>query len=159
MRNRWSQAGVVGAILAALAVVAIGLLSGESAPADRALELERQLRCPVCKSVSVAESPSDTAEAMRRTVAEQIAAGRSDQQIVDYFRSRYGQWVLLDPPVRGSTLWVWLAPALVGVAGCALVLVRTRRRAPPAELAPETRQKVAAEVARVRASTAQEDDP
>lgn len=159
MRNRWTQAGVVGAILAALAVTAIGLLSGESAPADRALELEKQLRCPVCKSVSVAESPSDTAEAMRRTVAEQIAAGRSDQQIIDYFQSRYGQWVLLDPPVRGSTLWVWVVPALAGAFGAAVVLLRTRHRGPPNELAPETRQKVAAEVARMRATSAEEDNP
>lgn len=159
MRSRWVQAGVVGVILAALTVVIIGLASADPGQRDRARELEQQLRCPVCKSVSVSESMSDTAQAMRRSVAEQVAAGRTDQQILDYFRNRYGQWVLLDPPARGSTLLVWVLPGVAGLAGAGAVLLWFRHRHTPEELPPETRQKVASEVERMRMAPGVEDDP
>ena len=159
MRSRWVQAGLVGVILAALTVVFLGLASGDPGPQDRARELEQQLRCPVCKSVSASESMSDTAQAMRRSVAEQIAAGRTDQQILDYFRDRYGQWVLLDPPARGSTLLVWVLPGLAGLAGAVVILLWSRHRHTPKELPPETRQKVASEVERMRTAPAVEDSP
>lgn len=159
MRSRWVQASLVGVILAALTVVVIGLASGDPGSRDRARELEQQLRCPVCKSVSVSESMSDTAQAMRRSVAEQVAAGRSDQQVLNYFRDRYGQWVLLDPPARGSTLLVWVLPGLAGLVGAGVVLLWFRHRHPPKELPPEARQKVASEVERMRTVPAAEDDP
>ena len=103
MSSRVVRIGTLAATVLLLAVAVIGLLRGGPAPVDRAYELEQRLRCPVCKSVSIAESGSDTAVAMRQVVTEQIAAGRSDAEIVDYFRARYGDWVLLDPPARGST--------------------------------------------------------
>lgn len=158
MRNRWVQAGVVGMILASITVVAVGLLSGGRDDRNRAYELEQQLRCPVCTSVSIAESMSETAQAMRRSVADQIAAGRTDQQILDYFRSRYGEWVVLDPPVRGNTLLVWLLPVLAGAAGAAVLLLRPRSsRTAPERLSTDRRHQVAREMTRVRADPAEED--
>lgn len=149
MRERWRTLASAGAIVVLLAVAVIGLVVGTRPEPDRAVELQRQLRCPVCASVSIAESGSETAVAMRRAVDDQIAAGRSDQQIVDYFRARYGDWVLLDPPVRGVTTWLWLLPLAAVVLGVAVVLTRTARP-PVGELAAADRERVTAEVRRLR---------
>ncbi|MGH7744843.1 MAG: cytochrome c-type biogenesis protein, partial [Candidatus Dormibacteria bacterium] len=75
MPRRAVNVGVAAAIVL-LALTAVGLLLGRSGERDRASELQQRLRCPVCKSVSIDESQSQTAVAMRRAVAEQVAAGR-----------------------------------------------------------------------------------
>lgn len=149
MRSRAVNAGIVAVAVALLAVAAVGLLTGRSGGIDRGYELQQRLRCPVCTSVSIAESQSDTAVAMRRAVDEQIAAGRSDKEIVDYFRARYGDWVLIDPPAQGRTLLVWLLPAAAALAGLATVLARARRTPPAADdLSPTDRARVDAALAR-----------
>lgn len=160
MRSRLLHAGTTVAILGLLAVVLIGLARGGRPSGDRAYELEQRLRCPVCKSVSIAESLSDTALAMRVTVDEQIAAGRSDDQIIDYFRARYGDWVLLDPPFQGSTLALWMLP--LGAAAVGLAVVVTRRRKRPAaveDVDDEDRDRIAAALERMRAAQALDDQP
>ncbi len=137
-------------ILVLLGVAAGLLISGGNGTVDRAHDLDQRLRCPVCKSVSIAESPSETATAMRQAVQDQVAAGRSDQQVLDFFRARYGDWVLLDPPARGRTLWVWLLP-LAGVAAGALVLAGLFRKRPDvAELPEGERARVELALRRVR---------
>ncbi|WP_166503426.1 cytochrome c-type biogenesis protein [Modestobacter italicus] len=157
MPDRVRRVGVLGAIIVLLGVAVAGLVFGTGRPTDRAYELEQRLRCPVCKSVSIAESMSDTAVAMRATVSEQIEAGRSDQEIVAYFTERYGDWILLDPPAGGDTLPLWLIP--LGVAAVAVVLVLTRRR--PADeqgqLSDADRERVAEAVAGMRATADEED--
>lgn len=159
MRDRWGQAGLVGVILAAIAVVIVGLATSRGTDSDnRAYELEQQLRCPVCQSVSIAESMSETAEGMRRKVDQLIDAGRTDRQILGYFRSRYGEWVVLDPPVGGNTLLVWVLPALAGAGGTVVVLLRPRhRRIRTGELAPEAREMVTSEVERLRTRAGEEE--
>ena len=88
----------------------------------RMLVIAEQLRCAVCQNQSVAESDADLARDMRRLIAEQLVAGRSDAQIIEYFRARYGDFVLMQPRRAGSgaPLW-WLPPLLlllgVGAAG------------------------------------------
>lgn len=152
-RGAWLLAAVL------LAVAVAGVLAGRDRPTDRAYELEQRLRCPTCQSVSVADSPSDTAAAMRVTVAEQVAAGRSDQEILDYFRARYGFWVLFDPPARGATLLVWVLPVLAVVAAAALLVVAVRRPAPAEPLAEDERARVYAEVRRLAADDGQDEQP
>ena len=68
MRDRVRRAGVLGAIVVLLGVAVAGLVFGTGRPTDRAYELEQRLRCPVCKSVSIAESMSDTAVAMGKLI-------------------------------------------------------------------------------------------
>lgn len=133
MRSRAGQIALAGLLVGLLAVAAAGLFVGPAAGPDRATELGRRLRCPVCTSVSIAESGSPTAATMRRIVDEQIVAGRTDQQIIDFFRSRYGQWVLLDPPLSGNTLLVWLLPG-AGVLVGLLAVAGLIRQARPGEL-------------------------
>jgi cytochrome c-type biogenesis protein CcmH len=137
-------------VLVLLGITVVGLFTAGSGPRDRVAELEGQLRCPVCKSVSIADSPSETAVAMRRTVAEQVAAGRSDAEILDYFQARYGEWVLLDPPTRGRGVWLLVLPAAVAVVGAAFVLTRARRAPPSPELSDVDRDRVSSALTEAR---------
>ncbi|WP_216214737.1 cytochrome c-type biogenesis protein [Amycolatopsis aidingensis] len=150
MRSRLVYGGTALAVLALLGAAVAGLLTGGPGARDRVYELEQRLRCPVCQSVSVAESPSESAEAMRAVVAEQVAAGRSDQQIIDYFRARYGDWVLLDPPASGATLPLWLLPAGALAGGAVVLFLRRRRPEPDDELTPAQREHVAHALDRAR---------
>jgi cytochrome c-type biogenesis protein CcmH len=147
-------------VLVVLLVVAVaGVVAGGERTADRAYELEQRLRCPVCKSVSVADSPSETAQAMRQLVRDQIAAGRTDDQIIDHFRARYGDWVLLDPPLSGKTLALWLVSLGAVAFGATFFVLRRARPVEPRELSTEEREVVAAELERWRPRDPAEEQP
>jgi cytochrome c-type biogenesis protein CcmH len=123
----WTALGVV--LVVALVIGSGVLRSGPPTPTQRAYAIESVLRCPSCEDLSVAQSSASTAVTVRATVAQQIVAGRSDQQIEDYLVARYGSSIVLDPPARGWSLLVWLLPVLGGgVAVVALVVVLLRRR-------------------------------
>jgi cytochrome c-type biogenesis protein CcmH len=94
---------------------------------NEALQIARLLRCPICQSVSVAESPSELAQQMRYVIRQQLEQGQTRQDILAYFAERYGDSVLLDPPKRGFPLFVWLVPPAVILAG-AVVVWRVSRR-------------------------------
>jgi cytochrome c-type biogenesis protein CcmH len=83
----------------------------------RARNLQRQLRCLVCQGESVDDSNSDFAADLRHLVRQQISAGKSDQQIQDFLVARYGDFILMKPPVQPDTWLLWLAPFLVLAAG------------------------------------------
>jgi len=84
----------------------------------RARDLQRQLRCLVCQGESVDDSNSDFSADIRHLVRQQIAQGRSDQQIEDFLVERYGDFILMKPPLQPDTWLLWLAPFLVlGTAG------------------------------------------
>ncbi len=151
MRERLRRMALPVLIIALLGIAVAGLVAGAAGQGDRAYELEQRLRCPVCKTVSIAESTSDTAVAMRATVAEQVEDGRSDQEIIAWFTERYGDWVLQDPPTSGRTLPLWLIPLGVAAAGVVLVLTRRRGADPTGELSPVDRARVAEAVAHMRA--------
>jgi cytochrome c-type biogenesis protein CcmH/NrfF len=116
-------------------VVVVGLIQGPRAGPDRVEALAARLRCPDCQSISVAESDSQTARAIRDEIGRMVATGRSDRQVLDYFVARYGRWVLLDPPRRGTTLLVWLLPVAGLVAGVGVLAGYRRRAAPSARTA------------------------
>ena len=133
---------------AALALVALALLCGAAAdPADRlanpaqearARDLFRDVRCLVCQSESIDESDAALAHDLRQLIRQQVAAGRSDDQIRAYLVSRYGQFVLLTPKASLGNAILWVGPLLVVAAGAAVLLARRRSLAAPAEtLSPE----------------------
>jgi cytochrome c-type biogenesis protein CcmH len=121
-------------LLAAAAVamsVALAVVSSRPGnPDDRARAIERQLRCPTCQGLSIADSPATSATQMRALVREQLAAGVSDDAVRAFFVARYGRWILLDPPASGPDLALWLAPAAILAAGAVLVVRRARSRGP-----------------------------
>jgi len=114
-------------------------------------EIGRSLRCPTCVSESVAESSAAVAQEMRRIIQEQLDDGRSRAEIIAFFQSSYGDWILLEPPARGIFLIVWAAPilALLAAAAALVLLVRRWRAAadtPPAD--PADLERVRAALAR-----------
>ncbi len=83
----------------------------------RARSLQRQLRCLVCQGESIDDSNSPFAADVRHLVRQQIAQGRSDRQIQDFLVARYGDFILMKPPLQPNTWLLWLAPFLVLGAG------------------------------------------
>ena len=126
--TRWLPA-VVAALLAS--VVVVGLVLGPGTTPDRVEQLGQGIRCPVCQAESIADSPSTTAQEMMDVVREQVAAGRSDDEVRAYFAERYGRWVLLDPGVTAQTLALWSLPALGLAAGVAIVRRQLAGDGPP----------------------------
>jgi cytochrome c-type biogenesis protein CcmH len=110
------------ATLAAVAPVAAAPVSEETVH-----EIGAQLRCVVCQSLSVADSPSETANQMRGSIRERLAAGDSPEQVKAYFVEKYGLWILLAPPRQGFNLLVWVVPFVALGAGLVLVLLLVRR--------------------------------
>jgi cytochrome c-type biogenesis protein CcmH len=92
-------------------------------------EVAALLRCPVCQGLSVADSPSPTAQNMRHQVRELLERGYDKQQILAYFERSYGEFVRLQPPLRGINWLLWLAPAAVLLGGGAVLVARSRARA------------------------------
>ena len=105
---------------------AVGETFSDPVLESRARHLQRQLRCLVCQGESIDESNATLAADLRRLVREQIAAGKSDEQIQDFLLARYGDFILLKPPVRPYTWLLWLAPFLVlaGAGGVAWMTVK-----------------------------------
>jgi cytochrome c-type biogenesis protein CcmH len=112
----------------------------------RARQLMKEIRCVVCQSQSIDESEAGIAHDMRQIVRSQIAAGRSDAEIRTYLTDRYGDFVLLKPPFKATTLVLWLGPfALVLIAGFGVFLFYRRPSTPAAAaLSPAERARVAA---------------
>jgi cytochrome c-type biogenesis protein CcmH len=104
----------------------VGETFSDPALESRARHLQRQLRCLVCQGESIDESNATLAADLRRLVREQIAAGKSDQQIQDFLLARYGDFILLKPPVRPYTWLLWLAPfvVLAGAGGVAWMTIK-----------------------------------
>src|SRR5437879_12681037 len=84
---------------------------------DQTRAIATELRCVVCQNLSVADSPSEMAQQMRAIVREQLQAGKSPDQIKDFFLSKYGGVVLLKPKTSGFSALVWLLPHLVLIVG------------------------------------------
>ena len=98
----------------------------------------------VCQNQSIEDSDADLARDLRRIVREQVAAGRTDEQVVDYLHDRYGDFVLLRPPFTAATALLWGMPAIALLGGGMLILAMRRRRAaaPPAELSEAERARL-----------------
>ena len=132
---RWGAWVVLAAVVAVALVVGASRGGGPATPAQRAAHIDALLRCPSCEGISVADSSASTAVAIRQAVTARVRAGQSDAQIEAYFVSRYGPGILLRPPARGATAWVWVLPP-VGVAAAAAglgALFWRRRRVPVVE--------------------------
>jgi cytochrome c-type biogenesis protein CcmH len=139
--------------LAALLVAFAPLVFGQAeevAKPDPAVEarlkaLAEELRCLVCQNQTIADSSAPLALDLRNQIRQQIAAGRTDEQIRAYMVDRYGDFVLYRPPFKATTVVLWVGPFLLIAAGVGIFLaVVRRRRAETPESAPtrERRQEI-----------------
>jgi cytochrome c-type biogenesis protein CcmH len=142
-------------LLALMLLVAMPALAvdPDEVLADPALEararaISADLRCLVCQNQSIDDSDADLAKDLRRVVRERLVAGDSDREVLDFLVTRYGDFVLLEPPFKPSTWLLWLGPLAIVVAGAAGIAVFvSRRNRPGTAAAPLT----AAERARLDA--------
>lgn len=113
-------------------------------------EVARGLRCMTCDAESAADSNAAVSVEFRRIVRELLQEGRSRGEIYDFFVERYGDVVLMNPPRRGVTLIVWLAPVLFGLIALATLLYYlrhwTRESERPVEADPDYLLRVRQEV-------------
>jgi cytochrome c-type biogenesis protein CcmH len=131
---------LIGVTLAPVSALAAGEQPEESSYvpplADLVLEarakaLQRELRCLVCQGQSIDESNAPLAADLRRLIRQQIQAGQSDEEIKNFLVARYGAFVLMKPPVRQDTFFLWFGPGLLVLVGGAVIgvtVLRARRR-------------------------------
>ena len=115
------------AVLLMAALTAATPLAAAPVNEETVHRIGAELRCVVCQSLSVADSPSETANQMRGIIRERLAAGDSPEQVKAYFVEKYGLWILLAPPREGFNLLVWVVPFVGLAAGLVLVLLLMRR--------------------------------
>ena len=136
-RWRWWWSVIAVAAFVALWLAWLAPAAAQSSEAD-VRRVAGQLRCVVCDHQSVAESNAELASQMRDVIREQQAAGRTDDEIIQFFVERYGDTILYAPPRRGFSLLAWWVPVVVLLAGAAGAagFWRQRQRSQPAQLTP-----------------------
>jgi len=123
---------LLGVCLALWATVSWG---GEALPASkdpvleaRVLRIAAELRCLVCQNQTIADSHADLAVDLRGQVREMLQKGQTDQQILDYMAARYGDFVLYRPPLKSSTMVLWIGPGVMVLGGLLVLYLVLRRR-------------------------------
>ena len=118
-------------------IIAFSVFSAEDnfafdAPAQRAqfLSLTAELRCPMCQNQNIADSDAMIAHDMRRKVYALLKEGKSEQEVIDFMKARYGDFVHYQPPVTIATMWLWAAPVLFVIFALLFVVRRKSSTAP-----------------------------
>lgn len=142
-------------VQAAAPATAPGAAGTDPALEKRVTALSEQLRCLVCQNQSVADSSAGLAIDLKNQVREQLAAGKSEQQVVDFMVARYGDFVLYSPPVKTSTWLLWFGPFLLLTVGVVVLGMRLARRRPAEALTDSERQRAAQLLAGDDGQTAQ----
>ena len=112
--------------IAVLCAVPAWAQSNSDALEDQAREIGKSLRCVVCQNQSIEESDADLAKDMRNLVRNRLAEGDTPDEVIAFIRDRYGDYVLLKPPVQKNTYALWAGPALVLLL--ALILLARRQK-------------------------------
>jgi len=121
-------------------------LAGDEAVERRLVAIAEELRCLVCQNESLAGSRADLALDLRRQIREQIQAGRSDEEILAYMTDRYGDFIRYRPPLKATTLALWIGPFLllaVAAGGLAWYVRGRRARVAAPALSPDEEARVA----------------
>lgn len=123
---------------ALVAAVALAPLSARAVEPDeilpdakleaKARSLSAELRCMVCQNESIDDSHAPLAKDLRLLIRERLKAGDSDDAIRAYLVRRYGDFILLKPPLNAETALLWAAPLLVLLIGGAAILLKARRK-------------------------------
>lgn len=118
-------------------IIAFSVFSAEDnfafdTPAQRAqfLSLTAELRCPMCQNQNIADSDAMIAHDMRRKVYALLKEGKSELEVIDFMKARYGDFVHYQPPVTIATMWLWAAPVLFVIFALLFVVRRKSSTAP-----------------------------
>ena len=110
----------------------------------RTAALADELRCLVCQNQTLADSNAPLALDLRNQIREQLAGGKSEREVREFMVARYGDFVLYRPPLKASTVALWLGPFVLLVGGLVFLIRRLRRpRSPEPELSPAERERAA----------------
>ncbi|WP_298190544.1 cytochrome c-type biogenesis protein [uncultured Pseudomonas sp.] len=156
--RRLLTAAVLGLALLGTAQAAIDTYEfANEAERQRYRTLVQELRCPKCQNQNIADSDAPIAMDLRAQVHRQLGEGKTDEQIIDYLVSRYGDFVLYKPPVTARTLLLWYGPAGLLVGGFVLlgvILLRRRRQSAEvkSDLSADEQQRLAALLSQQSAS-------
>ena len=145
MRRALALALLALALAAPARAVEPGEVLPDPALEARARSISRELRCLVCQNESIDDSNADLAHDLRVVVRQRLTAGDSDSAVLGYIVQRYGDFVLLRPPVKPTTWVLWFGPAVLLALGAAAVAVAFRRRrvVPVAPLSDAERRRLA----------------
>ena len=119
------------ASLLALALLVAPALAQDPALDKRVTGLAHELRCLVCQNQTLADSNAPLAVDLRNQIREQLAQGASERQVIDFLVARYGDFVLYRPPLKASTLALWIGPFVLLLGGALLLWRRIARRRVP----------------------------
>jgi cytochrome c-type biogenesis protein CcmH len=114
---------------------------------QRMVKLAENLRCLVCQNESLASSRADLAKDLRQEVRDMMKKGMTDQQIIDFLVSKYGDFVLFDPPMKSYTILLWYGPfalLAIGLIGLVIQLRKRKSAVPEPQLSAEQAQRAAA---------------
>ena len=145
------QLGAIALVLAIIASSSSLAVQPEEMLKDpkleaRARELSRELRCMVCQNQSIDESEAPLARDLRLLVRERLSKGDTDQQVLDFLVARYGEFVLLKPPLESKSIILWALPPVALLAGAISLFFAVRRRRTvqlePATLSIEERRRL-----------------
>jgi cytochrome c-type biogenesis protein CcmH len=114
-----------------LALACAPAFSQDRETEKRVAALANELRCLVCQNQTLADSNAPLAVDLRNQIREQLAAGKSEQDVLDFMVARYGDFVLYRPPLKAATLALWIGPFVFLVLGIWLLARRLRRRRVP----------------------------
>ena len=128
-------------LVAVVSIAAVASVIGQQAPRQPIPEIDdpllnaryhaliQEVRCLVCENRSIAESPSDVADDLKRLIREMIVAGKSDAEITEFLAARYGDSILYRPPVQPNTWLLWGGPAVLLLVGAFVFARIVRARA------------------------------
>jgi len=94
---------------------------------ERANNLFKETRCLVCEGQNIYESNSDSAEDMKKLISEMIIDGNSDNEIKSFLVSRYGDWIIMTPPINQSTYFLWFSPIVILLIGIVFILRKFKK--------------------------------
>jgi len=122
-----------------------GVLFSQESPdlEKRVAQLSNELRCLVCQNQTIADSNAPLAVDLREQIREQLKSGRSEREVLEFMTARYGDFVLYRPPLKATTLALWVGPFVLLLAGAWILLRRVRKRPAAPELSEEERVRAA----------------
>ncbi|WP_212111942.1 cytochrome c-type biogenesis protein [Bartonella queenslandensis] len=93
----------------------------------RARDISSHLRCPVCHNRSIDDSDASLARDLRLLIREKLKMGYSNQQVIDFLVERYGEFILLKPPLNKTTLFLWFSPLIIIIMGASIIFFQLKR--------------------------------